>query len=156
MPARDQTTIPVGQRSIILASTPGAGPYGWRRALARPIPTALGLLLISAAGLKLYGLNVSPFAQYGRLLTPSIQSVAIIWEIILGVWLLTGTNRFFAWLTTTATFAVFAGVSGYLGVIGQASCGCFGMIEASPWAAFAVDAVALLALAACRPTAYES
>ncbi|MCU0706597.1 MAG: DUF1573 domain-containing protein, partial [Fimbriiglobus sp.] len=38
-----------------------------------------------------------------------------------------------------------------LGVIGQATCGCFGIIQASPWAAFAVDVTALGLLAIGRP-----
>ena len=42
-----------------------------------------------------------------------------------------------AWLAALGTFAAFAAVSGYLGWIGVASCGCFGVIKASPWWAFA-------------------
>ena len=110
-----------------------------------------GLLLLAAAGLKLYGLNYSPFAQYGRLLTPTVQSFAVVWEVLLGCWLMSGSSRFFSWLTALATFTGFAIVSGYLGIIGQASCGCLGVIEASPWAAFALDVSALVLLLIGRP-----
>jgi len=110
-----------------------------------------GLLLLAAAGLKLYGLNYSPFAQYGRLLTPTVQSFAVVWEVLLGFWLLSGSSRFLSWLAAMATFTGFAVVSGYLGIIGQASCGCLGVIEASPWAAFALDVSALVLLMIGRP-----
>jgi hypothetical protein len=56
-----------------------------------------------------------------------------------------------AWSAAVATFLVFAGVSFSLGVSGQASCGCFGQIEASPWHAFAVDIAALALLVVARP-----
>ena len=107
--------------------------------------------LLGTAALKLYGLNVTPFAQYGRLLNTSVQFAAVEWEIILGVWLLSGRRPIGAWLAAVLTFTTFAVVSGYLGLIGQASCGCFGAIQASPWVAFGVDIVALGLLAITRP-----
>jgi len=110
-----------------------------------------GLLLLAAAGLKLYGLNYSPFAQYGWLITPTVQSFAVVWEVLLGLWLMSGSIRFLSWLAAMATFTGFAIISGYLGIIGQASCGCLGVIEASPWAAFAVDVSALVMLMIGRP-----
>ncbi len=106
---------------------------------------------MAAAGLKLYGLNVSPFAQYGWFTAPSVQMAAVLWEIVLGLWLLSGAYRTGAWLAAVGTFLAFAGVSGYLGWIGQASCGCFGVIKASPWYAFGVDVAALVLLALTRP-----
>ncbi|HKB02316.1 MAG TPA: MauE/DoxX family redox-associated membrane protein [Gemmataceae bacterium] len=120
--------------------------------MAKPAALLCGLMLLAAGTLKLYGLNLSPFAQYGRLLTPTVQSVAVAWEILLGVWLLSGVSRFLAWVAAILTFTAFAGISGYLGLIGQANCGCFGIIRASPWAAFAVDISALTLLTIGRPT----
>lgn len=117
----------------------------------RLVQTAVGLLLLAAAGLKLYGLNVSPFAQYGWLQSDIVQSTAVVWEVLLGLLLLSRAQRFFAWLLAVLTFGAFAGVSGYLGWIGQATCGCFGLIQASPWWAFAVNVSVLLALALVRP-----
>jgi hypothetical protein len=112
---------------------------------------ACGSVLLAAAGLKLVGWNVSPFAQYGWLLSPTVQAFAVIWEVLLGVWLLSRKSPFLSWLAAVLTFAAFAVVSGYLGVIGQATCGCFGVIQASPWAAFAVDVTALALLGVGRP-----
>ena len=64
---------------------------------------------------------------------------------------MSGSSRFLSWLSAMVTFTSFAIISGYLGVIGQASCGCLGVIEASPWAAFAVDVSALVLLIVGRP-----
>lgn len=121
------------------------------RLTPRLVHAALGVLLLAAAGLKLYGLNVSPFAQYGWLTALWVQMLAVGWEVVLGLWLLSGACRAGAWVAAVGTFATFAAVSGYLGWIGQASCGCFGVIQASPWHAFAVDVTALALLAVARP-----
>ncbi len=117
----------------------------------RIIACLLGILLLVAAALKLYGLNVAPFAQYGRLSNADIGLAAVEWEIVLGVWLLSGRAAIGAWVAALLTFLAFAGVSAYLGLIGQASCGCFGSVEASPWVAFGVDVAALALLAIARP-----
>lgn len=142
-----------------LATAAGRPAFENRRnALGRSAFLFCGLLLLSAAVLKLIGWNVAPFAQCGWLLTPAVQTAAVTWEAVLGVWLLTslrGTGgspvSALPWLLAVLTFLAFAAVSGYLGLIGQASCGCFGLIQASPWAAFAVDLTALVLLALGRP-----
>jgi hypothetical protein len=78
--------------------------------------------------------------------TPSVQAAAIGWEVLLSFWLLSGVALAGSWLAATATFVLLAGISGYFGWIGQATCDCFGAIEASPWLAFTVDLLALLML----------
>jgi hypothetical protein len=123
-----------------------------RNRLSSVVHTSLGLLLLAAAGLKLYGMNVAPFAQYGWLTAPWVQVLAVLWEVALGLWLLSGAHRAGAWAVAVGTFAAFAAVSGYLGWIGQANCGCFGAIQASPWHAFAVDVVALRCWRLCGQT----
>lgn len=117
----------------------------------RVVSRVVGLLLLVAAGLKLYGFRVALFAGHGWWTIPWVQLAAVEWEIILGVWLLWGRHAVGAWLAALATFLTFAGVSGYLGWVGQATCGCFGAIEASPWHAFALDIAVILALAFARP-----
>jgi hypothetical protein len=111
----------------------------------------LGLILLTAAMLKLFGWNVTAVPRLGWFATSSVQASAIAWELILGLWLVTGTSQAWAWLAAIITFAVFAGVSAYYGWVGVASCGCFGAIRASPWTAFGVDVVALSLLTICRP-----
>lgn len=123
---------------------PALIPYRW-------VSTLLGLLLLTAAGLKIYGWSVSTVPPVGQFSSSEVQAAAIGWEMLLGVWLLCGTAAFGSWLAALGTFTLLAAISGYLGAIGQARCGCFGRIEASPWHAFAVDVAALLLLAVARP-----
>jgi len=80
-----------------------------------------------------------------------VQFAAVEWEIVLALWLRSGYRPLGAWVAAVLTFSAFAVVSGYLGLIGQASCGCFGAIKASPWVAFGVDLVALALLGIARP-----
>jgi hypothetical protein len=58
----------------------------------RIIVCALGVLLLVAAGLKLVGQNVAPYAQFGFLIHPSMQLAAVEWEIVLGLWLVFGSR----------------------------------------------------------------
>jgi hypothetical protein len=109
------------------------------------------MLLLAAASLKLYGLNVSAVPRVGPLSAPWVQAVVVLWEIVLGLWLLSGTRRPGAWCAALATFLTFAAVSCYFGWTGVATCGCFGTIKASPWHALAVDVAALTALMIARP-----
>ena len=78
-------------------------------------------------------------------------NAAIAWELILGSALLLGVYRPVTGLLAMLTFALFAGVSSYLGFVGQATCGCFGAIEASPWTSFGVDVGLLILLGLFRP-----
>ena len=119
----------------------------------RVVRIVLGLLLVTAAGLKLYGLNVTALPRVGWFVTPQIQVAAAEWELVLGLWLLSGAVQQLAWLTAIGTFSIFAIISAYFGWIGVASCGCFGAIRASPWTAFGVDVAAVIALLIFRPGA---
>src|SRR6266851_8878958 len=124
------------------------GPFRVRAWTA--VRLALGILLLLAAGLKLAGKNVSAVPQVGWYATPMVQMAAVEWELVLGVWLLSGRYRIGSWLTALGTFAMFGAVSGYLGWIGVATCGCFGAIKASPWYAFGVDVAVLAVLLVVR------
>jgi hypothetical protein len=131
-------------------------PSGFGRTLSTAVRLAVGFVLLTAAGLKLYGLNVSPFAQYGWLAAPRIQVVVVEWEIVLGVWLVSGRFPRGAWLASLVTFVAFTGVSLYLAVIGRATCGCFGTVEVSPWYAAALDLAVTGALLVCGPFVFRS
>src|SRR5437879_907065 len=99
----------------------------------------LGLLLLTAAGLKLYGLGIEPVSRMGIFSAPAFQFLVIVFEISLGAWLLSGKLPSGAWLTVLTAFVGFAAVSLYQGVIGQASCGCFGKLSVNPWYTFVFD-----------------
>jgi hypothetical protein len=111
----------------------------------------VGAVLLIAAGLKLAGQNVSMMAQYSWLHSSTVQTATVVWEMILGIWLISQRGRFLAWVLGLVTFLTFAVVSGSLGFIGQADCGCFGVIKASPWVAFSVDVGALVVLGIAKP-----
>jgi hypothetical protein len=113
---------------------------------------ACGALLVVAGGLKLYGVNASILPAVGPLSAIWVQASVAIWELFLGGWLVTGFAHPIARLAALATFLVFALVSGYLGLIGVARCGCFGAVSVSPWVAFGVDVTVLTVLAVARPT----
>jgi hypothetical protein len=117
----------------------------------RFVSWTLGLLLLSAASLKVYGWSVSTVPPVGWLSAPGVQAAAIGWEFLLGAWLLSGAAPLGSWLGAVGTFTMLVGISGYLGWIGQASCGCFGTINASPWRAFAVNIAALGCLVVGHP-----
>jgi hypothetical protein len=111
----------------------------------------LGCLLLTSAGLKLYGWNVTAVPRVGWFATPRVQMAAAVWELVLGFWLLTAASRAWSWLAAASTFVLFAGISGYFGWAGVVDCGCFGVVHASPWTAFGLDMVALALLAVTRP-----
>ena len=93
-----------------------------------------------------------PRAQFGLLNRAPVQFAAVEWELVLGVWLISGINPVGAWMAAVATFLTFAGVSFYLGWIGHASCGCFGAIKSSEsLGCLEIDLAALGLLAVGRP-----
>jgi hypothetical protein len=109
----------------------------------------LGLVLLTTAGLKVWGLGASP--DPGWWTGWQVRLFIIEWEVVLGLWLMSGVRPVVGWLAAVVTFAGFAGLSGFLGLRGVLSCGCFGATQASPWWAFAVDVVALALLLQWRP-----
>ena len=151
----DQRSAISDQRSAISDQRSAISDQPNRRALRRVVEVALGALLLTAGALKTYGLSVSPLPSVGGLSVPAVQYSVVTWEFVLGSLLVLGAFRPLPWILAIGTFFAFAVVSGYLGLIGQASCGCFGAIKASPWAAFAVDLVAVAALVIARPNRIE-
>jgi hypothetical protein len=108
-------------------------------------------LLLVAAGLKVQGLALGPLAEDSLLASPRLQVATIEVEAVLGLWLLAGWSARLAWAAALGFFGLLAGVSLYLAVVGQASCGCLGRVTVSPWLTFGVDVGAVAALAMFRP-----
>ncbi len=106
----------------------------------------LALLLFIAAALK--ALYPSTTSHQGILGLPShsLSSALIVFEFVLGSWLLTGWQRVSLWLATTVCFSVFAPIALGSGLRGSTSCGCFGRVAVSPWWTVAIDVAALVAL----------
>ena len=111
------------------------------------IRVGLGILLLAAAGLKVYGLGVSAMPAVGWFSQSWVQLAAAEWELVLGLWLISGAYPKASWFAAIGTFLTFAGVSAYLGFSGAASCGCLGAVQTSPRWAFGVDVLALVLLA---------
>ncbi len=111
----------------------------------------IGALLLLTASLKLYGSSMFTLPSMAWYTAPWVQLAAVQWEILLGLWLLSRKARIGSWIAAVFTFALLAGISAHLGWIGEATCGCFGAIKASPWQAFTVDVTVLLLLVIGRP-----
>jgi hypothetical protein len=120
-------------------------------AILRLVPAALGLLLLTAAGLKAHGLAVEPVGSMGLFSTTEFQFAVVEFEILMAVWLLSGKQPLGSWFLAFAAFTCFACVSFYLGVIGETSCGCFGSLKTNPWIAFTLDVFVLVLLLLGRP-----
>jgi len=116
---------------------------------------ALGLLLLVTASLKSQGPADGALGQNTILLSPRLRFLVMESEAILGLLLLSGWAKRAAWFFAVAFFLVVAGVSLYLGLMGQSSCGCFGRIHVSPWSAFALDVACLAALGLCQPSLHR-
>jgi hypothetical protein len=77
------------------------------------------------------------------------------WELFLGAWLFSGVYPRLSWVAAAVTFTAFAFVSGFMGWVGVATCGCFGPVPASPWWAFGLDLAALALLCGGFPNQEE-
>ena len=121
------------------------------RAWFRWILRIPGTLLLLAAALKTQGLALEPVGRVGLFTLPEVELAVIGFEAFLGFWLWSGKNPAGAWIISVLTFSAFAGVSFYLGWVGQSSCGCFGALAMSPWYAFALDLLILVMLAVGFP-----
>jgi hypothetical protein len=104
-----------------------------------------GVVLLTAAAAKLYGIHVSSVSAVGWLSQPAVQLAVSAWEVALGLWLVSGRSPRGAVRAAIGTFGAFAAVSLWLGLTGVAQCGCLGAIPANPWGVFALD-VGLLVL----------
>jgi hypothetical protein len=113
----------------------------------------LGLTLLAAAGFKAYALWID--AEPPDLIFSSSRAQLAIVEIegVMGLWLVSGVYPRASMLVGCAFFGFLASVSLYLALAGRSSCGCFGRISVDPWATFAFDVAACLALAVARPPA---
>ncbi len=109
-------------------------------------------MLLTAAGLKAYGFGVDPVARTGIFSAPAFQFFVILFEIGLGIWLLSGQQPLGSWLAVLLTFSAFAAISFYQGWIGQASLRLpWQEITVNPWIMFGIDLTGVAALLICRP-----
>jgi len=113
---------------------------------------ALGLLLLTAAILKGHELLTVPVANNDIWSYRPFLVFQVEFELALGIWLLSGVFKRFAWMVTLTCFGLFCCVTLYKGIAGAASCGCFGTVQVNPWITLlAVDLPATVALVLFRP-----
>jgi hypothetical protein len=111
----------------------------------------IGAFLLVVAALKMAGSSTLPVSGLALFSSPQGHAAIIGFEILLGLWLITGSFPFLSRLAGAVTFALFGMASFYIGISGQADCGCFGSLHVSPWYAFAFDILALALLTIVRP-----
>ena len=112
----------------------------------------LGLLLLTAAGLKGHELLTEPVANADIWSNRYFLIFTVELEIALGIWLLSGVFRRIAWIAATICFSLFCCVTLYKALAGFGSCGCFGKVHVNPWVTlFAIDVPAVIALLFVKP-----
>jgi len=111
----------------------------------------LGVLLLVAAGLKAHQLATEPVAERDLLSNRTFLVVWVELELLFGTWFVSGLLPRAAWVAAMHCFLLFAIVAALKAFSGEASCGCFGRVEVSPWYTLGLDAGALAALVLFRP-----
>lgn len=74
-------------------------------------------------------------------------------ELSMSLWLIAGLCPVWSRRVGIATFAVFVISSGYSGLLGAESCGCFGPVHVNPWLSCVMDIVLVALLYNWKPTA---
>lgn len=110
------------------------------------LPMLLGSVLLAAAVMKGHQLLVSGSASAFRLTSRPVQVMLVVFELALGLWLVSGLYRKQAQFVARVAFALLAAASGYLLIEGADCCSCFGKMAVHPGVAFGFDLFALFCL----------
>jgi len=127
----------------------------WRRRGFAILRILLGAVLLGATILKVFSpSDAVSFGGYLEWLSDPVWRLTVAEvEVLLGLWLLAGLFKRALWWAALVWFCGLAGASLYLGLTGQATCGCFGeKLPLSPWYAFGLDVAAVAALFLFRPS----
>jgi hypothetical protein len=112
----------------------------------------IAAVLLAAAGLKARYLTVTPNLEHGLLDAKWLNQFAVLLELSLGIWLLSGLLQKTAWLVSLVLFTLFVGISFYkAAILQETSCGCFGAVQMNPWVTMTLDMVIVGLLAIFRP-----
>jgi len=111
-----------------------------------PVRSALGLLLPMAGILKAHQLATEPVANTDIFSYRWSLTGRVYFELIFGVWLLSGLHKRLTWVAAVGCFVFFSGVTLYKALSGAATCGCFGKVEVNPWYTLILDASAFALL----------
>jgi hypothetical protein len=113
----------------------------------------LAAVLLTAAALKAYQLATEPVAGHGLLDSRWLLMATVEFELLFGIWLLSGSLPKPTWAAALICFSLFACVSLYKGMAGEASCGCWGRVAVSPWWTGIFDLAIVMALLRWQPSA---
>jgi methylamine utilization protein MauE len=123
---------------------------GARHALALPalghVTILVGLVLLVAAVLKGYELATEPVPETSLFTARWFLTGLVEFELMLGLWLVSGLHARASRSAALLSFTAFGIITLYKGVSGEASCGCFGKVEASPWHVLGLDIAVVAAL----------
>ena len=111
----------------------------------------IALILLTASVLKAYQLATVPLLGEGLFHARWSNILVVEFELIFGIWLLFGQLPRLTWLATVGCFSIFTAVSLYKTVLGEANCGCWGMVEVDPRITVAFDLVVIGLLLWFRP-----
>ena len=115
------------------------------------VQKVLGVILIAASLLKAYELATEPTLSDGLFDSRWVQVCLVEFELLFGLWLLSGIVPNLAWTIALACFCVFALYSLNSAIAGNASCGCFGRVPLDPRWTTVLDVTAIVLLLRCRP-----
>jgi hypothetical protein len=120
----------------------------WPRHL---IAWAIGVTLIAAGLMKAAQWVSDPNAENALPPLLAFQLAAVLSELALGFWLLSGIRPRAAWSVAVIAFTVFQAMTTRDALEGKASCACFGSLSTRPLFVAAFDLLAIICLVAFFP-----
>ncbi|MHC4758507.1 MAG: hypothetical protein ACYTE8_07600, partial [Planctomycetota bacterium] len=115
-----------------------------------------GIVLLAATILKSHQMLTEPILSTGFWESWHFFLIQIPLELGLSIWLLCALFRKGAWLVAVVAFGAFIVFTLHKGLIGAATCGCFGRVHVNPWITLtAIDIPIFLALVIFRPVGYK-
>jgi hypothetical protein len=120
-------------------------------ASSRVVPTVLGLVLLVAALLKTQQAATEEMSEVSVLSSRWFIAMLVLFEIGLGVLMISGFEAQNARLIALGTFLIFFEISLYQSTMGYNTCGCLGKASLNPWYTTIFDLAAIVSLIAWRP-----
>jgi len=123
----------------------------WRSLCELWVSRALGMLLLTSGILKLASFYPSFSGVPDRVAQSRWHAAALLCELLLAIWLLSGIARKWSLAVAAGTFLCFALATLRMIHDGVGDCGCFGAASLSPKVTFWIDVAALSAAIGTLP-----